>query len=95
MCSKKNSCINFNGHNQLIKINVNVTLNAKWQCHIGFDNHVSNVLFMNIHLPTSSTMTSSTNVFKNSTKVKDLVTHLPIAYNQQVYNYNIEMKQRL
>jgi len=79
MCNEKLSCINLNEHNQLIKTNADVTCNAKWSCHLGFDNHVSNVFLMNIHLPTSTTMTSPTNVFKNSTKVKDLVTHLPIA----------------
>jgi hypothetical protein len=68
-----------------------MTFNAKWSRHIGFDNHVLNVLFMNIHLPISATMTSPTNVFKNSTKVKDLVTHLP-HNNQQFYNNNIEIK---
>jgi hypothetical protein len=60
---KNNSCINLNENNQLIKTNVDVTPNAKWLRHIGFDNHVSNVLLMNIHLSTSTTMTSPTNVF--------------------------------
>jgi len=60
MCNEKKSCINLNKHNQLVKINANVTPNAEWSHHIGFNNHVSSVLLMNIHLLTLAIMTSPT-----------------------------------
>jgi hypothetical protein len=45
------------------------------------------ILFMNMHIPTSSTMTSPTNAFKIPTKAKYLVAHL-LLHNNQPYNYN-------
>jgi hypothetical protein len=47
---------------------------------VRFKSHpLSNVLFMKIHLLSSNVMTSLTNAFKNATKPKDLVAHLPMA----------------
>jgi hypothetical protein len=42
------------------------------------------VLFMNIHLPTLSIMTSSTNEFRIPTNAKDLVAHLAITYQPTI-----------
>jgi hypothetical protein len=53
------------------------TCQPSWSHKVRYKSHpLSNVLLINIHLFTSSTMKSSTNTFKNPTKVKDLVAHL-------------------